>query len=152
VSLYAVCFLNANVGWAAGDKVLRTLNGGRKWRAVSVPYGGLQAVDFVSAKKGWAVGGDGGKYVGRDHYRVILHTSDGGASWQTQLYESIGPGPDALHAVDFVSATRGWAVGEHGLILATTDGGTTRGAAGVRHLPCAHRRQVHQRDVPLGRG
>ncbi|PSS57891.1 YCF48-related protein [Pseudomonas sp. BBP2017] len=50
-------------------------NGGH-WQQASVPASAdLNAVNFPSAKQGWAVGNDG----------VILHSRDGGVSWQKQL-------------------------------------------------------------------
>ena len=48
----------------------------KSWQQASVPVSAtLTAVSFVDDKQGWAVG----------HAGVILHTSDGGASWQLQL-------------------------------------------------------------------
>ena len=41
-------------------------------------------------------------------------------SWQNQL-----PQGNTLYSVKFISATVGWAVGDLGTILKTTDGGTT---------------------------
>lgn len=49
---------------------------GQQWRQVSVPVStDLTAIFFASAKQGWAVGHDG----------VVLHSTDGGESWQLQL-------------------------------------------------------------------
>ena len=51
-------------------------DGGVTWRQASVPVStDLVAVSFPSATHGWAVG----------HGGVVLHTSDGGAHWVTQL-------------------------------------------------------------------
>lgn len=58
----------------------------------------------------WSVGEEG----------TILHTTDG-STWAPQ---TSGVTTDLL-AVSFVSTKVGWAVGKGGLILATTDGGTT---------------------------
>ena len=49
-----------------------------------------------------------------------LSTGDGGWVWQNPL-----PQGNSLNSGVFVDASHGWAVGEHGTILATTDGGTT---------------------------
>ncbi len=49
---------------------------GKTWKQAKVPVGSdLTAVYFVDGNLGWAVGHDG----------VILHTTDGGSSWQLQL-------------------------------------------------------------------
>lgn len=62
---------------------------------------------------------------------LILHTQDGGMSWQRQ--DNVNWDPPIvglrqrtariLNAVTFIDAKRGWAVGEVGLLLATSDGG-----------------------------
>jgi photosystem II stability/assembly factor-like uncharacterized protein len=90
----------------------------------------LAAIEFVSARHGWAVG------AGR-----ILATSDGGQTWLTQYH-----GPARLDQVDFVDAKHGWAVGMGGL-LATTDGGATWTALPE---PCPVIRSVHFATPSLG--
>jgi photosystem II stability/assembly factor-like uncharacterized protein len=65
-----------------------------------------------SGIKGWAVGSRG----------IILHTDDGGASWNPQ---SSGT-PSLLESVAFVTPLSGWAVGGgYGEILHTEDGGNS---------------------------
>jgi photosystem II stability/assembly factor-like uncharacterized protein/putative cell wall-binding protein len=74
------------------------------------PGNPLHSVAFVDARNGWAVG-DGG---------TILHTSDGGATWNPQA-----SGTDSdLNAVAFTDTDNGWAVGSL-TILHTGDGGAT---------------------------
>ena len=90
----------------------------------------LSAVQFVSARQGWAVG------AGR-----ILATSDGGQAWVTQYR-----GAAQLDQVDFVDAAHGWAVGTGGL-LATADGGVTWTALPE---PCPVIRSVHFATPSLG--
>lgn len=56
--------------------ILISADQGEKWEQVPVPVSSdLVAVQFIDAKLGWAVGHDG----------VVLHSSDGGHSWQKQL-------------------------------------------------------------------
>ncbi|MER3441538.1 MAG: hypothetical protein C4296_09220 [Gemmataceae bacterium] len=62
--------------------------------------------------RGWLVGRPGS---------VVLHTWDGGRSWQT--FSTGQPVP--LHGLFFLDDNRGWAVGDLGLILHTDDGGRT---------------------------
>jgi photosystem II stability/assembly factor-like uncharacterized protein len=66
---------------------------------------------------GWAVGDSA------DGYGTILHTIDGGATWQRQGQP--GEVPDAnLSSVGAIDAANAWAVGG-GVILRTRDGGQT---------------------------
>lgn len=74
------------------------------------------AIDFhavaVSGAHVWAVGRPGS---------VVFHSADHGATWD--MHKTGQPLP--LHAVWFLDDRRGWAAGELGTILATTDGGKT---------------------------
>ena len=79
----------------------------------------LNDLDFVDGLHGWIVGS----------YGMLLHTADGGKSWETQqlpdtsLYHLLG--------VDFVDIHYGWIVGEstedtlRAFIARTQDGGKT---------------------------
>jgi photosystem II stability/assembly factor-like uncharacterized protein len=69
----------------------------------------LHALWFTDSLHGWVGGGSG----------LILHTSDGGHTWQQQ---SSGTGDD-IRSIFFSDSVRGWAVGWNKRILATTDGG-----------------------------
>jgi photosystem II stability/assembly factor-like uncharacterized protein len=76
----------------------------------------LTAMSFVDANTGWAVG-TGGFYGSA----VIMHTTDGGMTWEAQ-----DSGAEyALHDVCFIDGNNGWAVGTQTTILKTTDGGNT---------------------------
>jgi len=56
--------------------ILFSDDAGASWRQASVPVqASLTAVTFPTPEKGWAVGHDG----------VILHSADGGETWQRQL-------------------------------------------------------------------
>lgn len=74
-------------------------------------------VDFVNEQTGWVVGG-----YDRNMRAVVLHTTNGGATWTEQ---SLPPSAKYLRAVDFVDAENGWACGRHGTIIRTSDGGAT---------------------------
>ena len=77
----------------------------------AVTSANLNAITLVSPQAGWAVGYNG----------TILHTTDGGTSWQPQTSGTT----TALNSVAFVSPQAGWAVGYYGTILHTADGGTS---------------------------
>jgi photosystem II stability/assembly factor-like uncharacterized protein len=77
----------------------------------------IQSVDFVDADTGWAVGGAKVELSGTIE-GIVLHTTDGGATWEEQLNI-----PKALNSIDFINENEGWAVGTYGMIRHTTNGG-----------------------------
>src|SRR5262249_48655072 len=100
---------------------------GKTWIPASVPVStDLTGLSFPSAQQGWAVGHEG----------VVLHTTDGGASWTRQLdgrriaaivktsaVASQERAAQPLLDVWFEDERRGFAVGAFNLILGTQDGG-----------------------------
>jgi photosystem II stability/assembly factor-like uncharacterized protein len=101
---------------AVGDHGLVVLSrdNGRTWAQSLTPTRALlTGVSFPDAQHGWAVGHEG----------VILHTGDGGLTWQRQ---------DDGHVVEnvyldvlFIDPLHGFVVGAYGKFLATEDGGKT---------------------------
>ncbi|HOX77894.1 MAG TPA: YCF48-related protein [Bacteroidales bacterium] len=78
----------------------------------------MMGLDFIDKNTGWAVGG---KEVDDDTEEgVIMHTSDGGATWEVQKTLA-----EPMMAVDFINAQEGWAIGDYGKILHTLNGGQT---------------------------
>jgi photosystem II stability/assembly factor-like uncharacterized protein len=75
----------------------------------------VEAVFFVDANTGTAVGGEGGREG------TILHTVDGGATWTSQRSGRGQP----LFGVHFVDANMGTVVGAEGTVLRTLNGGAT---------------------------
>lgn len=100
---------------AVGDHgvVLLSDDDGRSFRqAKAVPTRAtLTSVSFADAKNGWAVG----------HWGAILHTGDGGETWELQRSDTSVDRP--LFSVYFSNAEHGVAVGLWSLVLATGDGG-----------------------------
>ncbi|MDN6882461.1 YCF48-related protein [Variovorax sp. CAN2819] len=100
---------------AVGDHgvVLLSDDGGRSHRqARQVPVDvALTSVSFIDARQGWAAG----------HWGVILHTTDGGETWQVQRSDAAHDRP--LFAVHFFDEKQGVAVGLWSLVLRTDDGG-----------------------------
>jgi len=70
----------------------------------------LNSVSFPNSQDGWAVGRN----------ETIVHTSDGGTTWETQ--RDMGQG--MLSGVFFIDSLEGWTVGWSS-IYHTTDGGIT---------------------------
>jgi len=71
----------------------------------------LTSLSFADDRSGWAAG----------HGGVILHTADGGNTWETQRPSS--PQNQPLFDVQFLSTTVGYACGAYDTLLKTTDGG-----------------------------
>ncbi|MGH7560742.1 MAG: WD40/YVTN/BNR-like repeat-containing protein [Gemmatimonadales bacterium] len=71
----------------------------------------LREVFFVTADKGWAVGGKG----------TIIHTKDGGATWTAQLGGDPAAAEGRVTLLRFIDETHGWAVKDN-RILRTEDG------------------------------
>jgi photosystem II stability/assembly factor-like uncharacterized protein len=127
------------VGVGQFGRIAYSDDGGKRWTQATVPVSSdLLAVHFPTPLKGWAVGHDG----------VVLHSSDGGATWIKQfdgraaartlaetyrsdtgsLGETMGKfvdqGPDKPFLdVWFENETSGFIVGAFSLIFRTTDGG-----------------------------
>jgi len=137
---------------AVGERGVIVLSddNGRSWRQVQVPVSvSLSSVQFVDAKRGWAVG----------HAGTVLATVDGGEHWSLQLSgleaavielqaaqfeKEIASDADAADmrisnaerlrtdgpdkpflALHFVDSKHGLVVGAYGIAFATQDGGAT---------------------------
>lgn len=134
--LFDVQFLDTQHGWAL-DKghyddatgthslfLAKTDDAGAHWSWVSTGVEGNLAIGFAivqgglhftDSQNGWAVGGLG----------TIIHTADGGSSWEQQELDCGHPScPWHLMHVIFTSASEGWISGEGGFFH-TVDGGAT---------------------------
>jgi photosystem II stability/assembly factor-like uncharacterized protein len=99
-------------GWAVGDTVLHTTNGGNTWSTQFIGTNvQLEAVYCIDSNMVWAVGDSG----------TILHTTNGGATWTSQTSGTT----NLLWGVFFTDADTGTIVGNGGIILRTTNGGVT---------------------------
>lgn len=123
-----IYFRNREDGYLlAGNRIFVTDDSGQTWREGArfqpATFAGaepeLYSVRFTSKKKGWAIG----SVSRRDRVvdSLVLHTSDGGISWQRQRV----PTKDEVIHLDFAGDKHGWIVGASGVVLRTTDGGET---------------------------
>ncbi len=108
--LTSVCFVDADHGWAVGDRgvIWSTSDGGRHWQLQRSPTAcRLECVQFLDTLSGWAAGGCTRPYT---HHTsgIVLRTRDGGRTWQTTADQTL----PALKHVEFSDARRGWAVGD----------------------------------------
>ncbi len=102
-----------------GGLVLVSAEGGSTWgfvETLKLPPDVLAALDFhaigAAGKHYWIVGRPGS---------VVLHSPDQGSRWELQHTGQ----PLPLNGVFFLDDKHGWAVGELGTIVATSDGGKT---------------------------
>ena len=130
VSLFyiSIYFTDRMNGWACGNdaRIIHTTDGGNTWISQPNPYVTfnpiLYGIYFTNPDTGWAVGGDHGSYPGFINRRVILHTTNGGDSWEFQFDQS---GEWPFYCVNFSTSVDGYAAGQFGDIVNTSDGGST---------------------------
>ena len=118
-----VYIFQSSLAYVAGDNAIfqalfgRSMDGGVNWDFYNFYLnnneGKLTDVRFLTLASGFCTArvwdGSGG----------ISHTNDGGVNWTTQLFSN------ALYALAFPTNSVGYAVGNSGIILRSTDGGAT---------------------------
>jgi photosystem II stability/assembly factor-like uncharacterized protein len=123
----SVHFVTPRTGWIAGyaGQIERTDDGGRTWQGQRRETGKeiFNSIWAVDDRHAWAAGVNG----------LVARTVDG-ATWTTVPTNVRSD----LWAVRFVSAERGWIVGDAGVVLTTSDGGATwsscaSGVSGALH-------------------
>jgi photosystem II stability/assembly factor-like uncharacterized protein len=115
-----VAFGDPGQAWLVGDGglVLASASGGLTWTMPPAPIPPIVREQMelrALAARGpacWIAGSPGS---------LVLHSADGGASWETFRTDQTAP----LKALYFLDDQRGWAVGALGTILNTRDGGRT---------------------------
>ena len=128
VEVYAISAVNKQIAWAAGEYslILQTKDGGRTWTRQAQdlsPHYSLQGVYASDASHVWVVGQD--PECPNDICSIILHSTNGGKTWERQTYEYKPDGLGGyLLTVHGLNARTAWTVG-NGTVLRTTDGGET---------------------------
>ena len=118
VSLKDIDFVDNNFGWAVGEElVLTTSTGGVSWQPAplesSSQPGQINSITFVNRQQGWLAGS------ADDETGEIFITQQGGAyPILQQSYQ------DPLQAIYFLNGQLGWASGNTGKVVHTTDGGS----------------------------
>jgi photosystem II stability/assembly factor-like uncharacterized protein len=134
-SLGGIVFPDAEHGWTfGGDQLLSTTDGGATWSSQTLGAD-LNTLSFPDASDGWATG----QTAYPSDQAVILHSSDGGASWQTQ-YSHFTGGAFNFTGLDLLDDQFGWAAGtttvgrsSRPIVGATTDGGASWRFVTLRH-------------------
>jgi photosystem II stability/assembly factor-like uncharacterized protein len=124
-------FVDADHGWGMANQIqsaiFRTTDGGSNWQASNLGHSDdpfrVYDLFFVTPEEGWATGR-------RDMADIfwngifIVHTSDGGATWDDQIGmggQHMGSSPG--QKVWFVDTQRGWVQQGSSSLWRTTDGG-----------------------------
>jgi photosystem II stability/assembly factor-like uncharacterized protein len=114
-----VSFLDTMNGWAVGltGVCIYTTNGGATWTRDTLPYGpdidvttDFAAIRMADATHGWMIGED-----------QIAYTPSGIVDNPPFWHLSLGP-MVFLRAIDSISTTQAWVVGDSGQIFVTHDG------------------------------
>jgi photosystem II stability/assembly factor-like uncharacterized protein len=140
--LHQVQFVNDQDGWAIGfapsqytgpaptdPVILRTTDGGDTWRQLSpmtspwVP----DSVVFTNPTDGWM---DGSYLVQPPTTATddLLHTTDGGTTWQSVTLATPDP---TIGQIAFADPQDGWIADSSGVVWRTTDGGQTWASVGL---------------------
>ncbi|MFL7869241.1 MAG: WD40/YVTN/BNR-like repeat-containing protein [Anaerolineales bacterium] len=147
----SVFFTDENRGWAVGARsyvtptlrgqiIFHTNDGGTTWqkqyeaspKEVYSSQFRLDSVFFIDAQNGWAVGHSEtySENYTWEHRNAILHTTDGGETWQDQGQELYDLWDLEFVSVQFLDSQNGWALAagktpSQNIHLAqTTDAGT----------------------------
>ena len=122
----SIDFTSLQRGWmVAGERMYATHDGGASWELVeSLNISDVRTVDFVDVRHGWA------SAPVADGQEILLHTSDGGASWKKGVDPCVARGYYA-GTLSFTNPRTGWAMcgsdGGAGMqgkeLLRTDDGG-----------------------------
>lgn len=125
--LHDLFFADNESGWAVGSLsnepgfwgqvILHTSDGGNTWMtqykdAPSLDelfsYHRLDSVSFIDSKNGWAVGTS--KTISREHKGAIMHTKDGGMTWENEGSNLYDQWDLEFFDVEFLNDKEGWAL------------------------------------------
>lgn len=123
-ALHAITFENYSLGYAVGaaDTVIKTVDGGTTWSAVTATGGGNinNTVQVFDSGQHVIAGDSGGD---------IYHSFDGATTWGTALAAGLWPpaGAGSVKCIEFANEVTGYAIhdtaGPVGTIYETVDGG-----------------------------
>ena len=112
IGLFDVYFLNDSVGWAVGlnGNIFKTTNKGNDWIRQDSSFNfHLLKVYFYNENNGYMISD-----------RYFIKTEDGGATWTLTQ-----PTSHVLRAMYFLNKDTGWIAGGEGVILKTTNAGSS---------------------------
>lgn len=121
---FRVHFIDDQVGWIIGPRLLRTVDGGHSWEVIKYarPEDAIRANDGPEYRKHYIdfVDRDWGWRISPVELNAVEYTENGGRSWSHPIRISLD-----VHGASlvFVSRQKGWVLGEHPAL--TRDGGRT---------------------------
>jgi len=133
-----LCAVSSTVAWASGTRgtYTRTTDGGKTWRAGTVPGAGeldFRDVDAFDEYTAYLLS------IGKGESSRIYKTTDGGAHWTLQFTNKTAEG--FFDAMAFWDRDHGIAMSDpvdgHFLIITTDDGGRTWNQVPASNLPPA---------------
>ena len=111
-----------------GPEIEATLNGGKSWTKIPLPFSAF-SVDPLSATNLWVAGGISHPLVPNPYNKKIsvwkyylYHTTNAGRTWSQ--FGANWPGIGSLNGVQFISSSVGYACNDN-TIFVTTNGGKT---------------------------
>ncbi len=126
--LHSVHYTDANTGTVTGEMydgegrfffVLHTRDGGKIWEQFRTPSIATHRSQFLNLSNGWTAAAapreGGAEAIVYD--TTLMRTDNGGMSWQNDF---VARGR-RIRNVFFISPTKGWAVGDRGMILRYED-------------------------------
>lgn len=102
-------FINANTGWLMYDSVYKTTNGGINYTGIAAAPGLVYDYGFFNEGSGWGI-----------FYGQMYLTSNSGVTWDLIANATTN---SQLVTAKFINSSTGVAMGEHGIITKTTNGG-----------------------------
>ncbi|HEX5085999.1 MAG TPA: YCF48-related protein [Blastocatellia bacterium] len=123
-SLHSVNFKDTNTGSITGEMydgekrfffALHTRDSGASWSLFRIPSRSTHSSQFMDPARGWtaAFAQRANEGASAPYDTILLRTDSGGLSWRVDL---IARGR-RIRRIFFLSPTRGWAVGDKGMIL-----------------------------------
>jgi photosystem II stability/assembly factor-like uncharacterized protein len=145
ISQHGISFVNEDLGYVVHDnKIYKTTDGGASFDTTIFPANGyhrLNDVYFINPQIGFIACKTFDTTVMTPKGNCIYRTNDGAASWHQVYYDTIASTQNfdykGISKIHFRSTLEGWAVGEEGIILHTTNGGndwTSVGSNFTQHI------------------
>jgi photosystem II stability/assembly factor-like uncharacterized protein len=134
ISNFEIRFFSKNFGWLMlerGKYLFKSVDGGDTWNRCRIPDMYVKDIYFSDSLKGWTCGIN---FVNNYTHEIVLHTIDGGVTWETLF---TGNDNSTFERILFSDSLSGWVAGSGsycnfsencqsaGLVYRTNDGGIT---------------------------
>jgi len=128
----SVFFLDSAIGWLAGSRLWvngglmqKTVDGGNTWHLMTTNTGlPLLEVVFPDSNHGYALSSKSSIGVGKGTRNTVRRSINGGLNWTADYTVNVWT-VETLQALHFLSRDVGFAVGDLGILIKTTDAGAS---------------------------